>query len=135
MAIRPTRSLALRASCIALLVACGVALVPGFVRAQSFSSTSASTSGSTGNGGDGSGSIRSSVVLQVNGTTQLKTRYAWNISADETVGATRDSNGTAKHNLDFSVTAPGGYRLDITQTRTGMMQRNSDASGCDGSAD
>ncbi len=110
-----------------------LAAVPA--HAQSISSASASTTGSTANGGDTDGSVRSSVAVQINDGTTFKTRYAWNISADTTVGSTKDSNGTAKHNLTFNVTAPGGYRLDITQQRVGMVQRNSDASGCSGSAD
>jgi cysteine-rich repeat protein len=119
---------------VAAALACMLAAA-GPAAAQSISGASATTSGSTANSGDNDGSIRSSVVFQINTTTQLKTRYAWNISADTTVGATRDSNGTGKHNLSFNVTAPGGYRLDITQQRVGIMQRNSDASGCCGSAD
>lgn len=112
-----------------------VLLAAAPVRAQSISGASASTSGSTANSGDGDGSIRSCVAFQINTSTQLKTRYVWNISADTGVASTGDSNGTAKHNLSFNVTAPGGYRLDITQQRVGIMQRNSDVRGCDGAAD
>ena len=52
-------------------------------------------------------------------------RTAWK-SAARPPATTRDSNGTAKHNLSFNVTAPGGYRLDIHQDRVGIIQRNSD---------
>jgi cysteine-rich repeat protein len=119
------------------LVACLVATatVVGSAAGQTISGGSASTSGSTANGGGGDSSVRSSTNVQVNDGTTFKTRYAWNISADTTVGSTTDSNGTAKHNLSFNVTAPGGYRLNITQQRVGIIQRNSDASNCDGAAD
>lgn len=107
----------------------------GSVHAQSISSGSASTSGSTGNSGDGDGSRRSSVAVQVNDGTQFKTRFAWNLSADVGVFSTRDTNGTAQHNLSFNVTAPGAYYLTVDTQRTGDMNRRNDASGCDGSAD
>ncbi len=118
---------------LTVVVASAAGVAPA--AAQSISSASANTSGSTGNSGDNSGSIRSSVDIQINDGTTLKTRYAWNISADVTVGSSQDSNGTAKHNVSFNVTAPGTYRLDIAQQRVGIVQRNSDASNCDGSAD
>src|SRR5262249_40508179 len=34
-----------------------------------------------------------------------------------------------------NVTAPGGYRLDVAESFVGIVQRNSDVSGCDGAAD
>ena len=82
---------------LALLACMLAAAVPA--RAQSISGASASTSGSTGNSGDSDGSIRSSVATQINNGTTFKTRFAWNFSADVGVASTRDSNGTAKHNL------------------------------------
>src|SRR5262245_60174390 len=119
------------------VVAAAVASISslGVAHAQSISGASASTSGSTGNSGDADGSIRSSVAIQTNDGTTFKTRFAWNISADVTVFSTRDSNGTAKHNLSFNVTAPGAYYLDIDTQRKGDMNRINDASGCDGAAD
>jgi cysteine-rich repeat protein len=127
---RRIRSSALSVALLACLLAAGVP-----AGAQTISGASGSTSGSTGNSGDSDGSIRSSVATQINNGTTFKTRFAWNLSSDVGAASTRDSNGTAKHNLSFNVTAPGGYRLDITQERTGIVQRNSDISGCDGAAD
>ena len=71
----------------------------------------------------------------MNDGATLKTRYAWNVSADTTVFSTRDQNGTAAHNVSFNVTAPGAYFLTVSTQRTGDMNRINDASGCDGSAD
>ncbi len=102
---------------------------------QSISGAGASTSGSSSNSGSGDGSTRSSVAIQVNDGATLKTRYAWNVSADTTVFSTRDQNGTAVHNVSFNVTAPGAYFLTVSTQRTGDMNRINDASGCDGSAD
>jgi hypothetical protein len=116
---RPLHAVRVLAAIACLLAAAGPAA------AQAISGAAASTSGSTANGGDADGSVRSSVVFQINNTTQLKTRYAWNISADTTVGATRDSNGTARHNLSFNVTAPGGY---------GSTSRSSASASCSATA-
>jgi len=112
-----------------------VTMAGGMAHAQSISGASASTSGSTGNGGDGSGSRAASVAIQVNNGSQLKTRYAWNLSSDVGVFSTKDTNGSAQHNLSFSVTAPGAYLLTVDTSRVGDMNRANDASGCDGSAD
>jgi hypothetical protein len=122
------------ASCASLLVLC-LLLAAAPADAQSISSTSASTAGSTGNNGNSDGSVRSSVATQINDGTTFRTRFAWNLSADVGVASTRDANGSAQHNLAFNVTAPGGYRLDVAQQRQGIIQRNSDISGCDGAAD
>lgn len=103
--------------------------------AQSISGGAASTAGSTGDSGDSDGSRRSSVAIQQNDGTTFKTRFAWNLSADVGIFSTRDTNGSAQHNLSFNVTAPGAYYLDITTQRTGDMNRVNDASGCSGSAD
>src|SRR5882672_4933307 len=113
---------------LSMVLLAGLLATAAPVGAQSISGTSVTTSGSTGNGGDGSGSIRSSVATQINDGTTFKTRFAWNISADVGAFSTQDSNGTAKHNLSFNVTAPGGYRLDITQQRVGIVERHNDAS-------
>jgi hypothetical protein len=73
----------------------------------------ASTGGSTDNAGDGDGSRRSSVAIQINNGTTLKTRFAWNISSDVGIFSTRDTGGNAQHNLSFNVTAPGAYFLTV----------------------
>src|SRR5262249_42543122 len=65
-------------------------------------------------------------AFTANTSTTFTSRYAWNVNADTGVGSTRDESGSAQHNLSFSATAPGGYRLDITTSRVGMIQRNSD---------
>src|SRR5205085_4225690 len=102
--------------------------------AQGISGASASTGGSSANSGDTSGSTRSSVGFNTNNSGQIQTRFAWNISADVAAASTRDQSGTAQHDVSFTATAPGAYRLDIDTQRTGMIQRNSDVSGCDGQA-
>ncbi len=117
--------------------ACVVTLALGVrpVAAQSISGASTSTSGSTGNNGDTSGSTRASVAFTTNNSTTIATRFAWNVSADVGALSTRDQSGNAQHNISFDVTAPGGYRLDVSQSRVGIMQRNADVSNCDGAAD
>ncbi len=103
--------------------------------AAQISGASASTSGSTGNSGDSDGSRRSSVAIQINDGTTLKTRFAWNLSSDVGIFSTRDTNGNAQHNVSFNATAPGAYFLDVDTQRTGDMNRINDASGCDGDVD
>ena len=76
----------------------------------------------------------SSQILTNNGTT-LATRYAWNINTDIGAFSTADMSGSAHHNVDFSATAPGGYRLNITTSRQGDINRISDLLNCEGSAD
>ena len=82
-------------------------LAAGPAAAQSISGFSVSTAGSTGNSGNGDGATTSSVAIQTNTATQVKSRFAWNVSADTGVGSTRDQSGNAQHNVSFSVTAPG----------------------------
>src|SRR5207249_1309147 len=101
------------------------------------SSPSESTAGaSCSGGGGGDGDCRNSVSFSTasNGIT-FTSRYAWNINADTTIFSTHDTSGNAQHNISFSVTAPGAYFLTIDSRRTGDLNRISDASGCDGSAD
>ena len=129
--ITGTATRRLVALCAAILVG---ALAAGPAAAQSISGASASTGGSTGDSGNGDGSNRASVAISNDGST-LATRFAWNVSADTTVASTRQQNANAQHNISFNVTAPGAYRLDVSQSRVGIIQRNSDVSGCDGSAD
>jgi cysteine-rich repeat protein len=122
---------------VATLMA-GLVSIPALaatVFAQSISGASANTSGSTGNGGGDNDSRRSSVAIQIDNGAQLKTRFAWNISADIGIFSTADVNATAQHNLSFNVTAPGAYFLTVDTQRTGDMNRVNDLSGCDGAAD
>src|SRR5262245_3059221 len=100
------------------------------------SSSSTSASGSTcSGGGSGDGDCRFSVAPITNNANTYKTRYAWNINADTTIFNTHDTSGNAQHNVSFIATAPGGYRLDITENRVGALGLVNDASGCSGSAD
>src|SRR5262249_1128969 len=70
-----------------------------------------------------------------NDGTTFRTRYAWNINADIGAFSTQDVSGNAQHNLTFNASAVGGYRLDVTTTRNGDMNRISDIANCDRSAD
>jgi cysteine-rich repeat protein len=125
-----------RTTVVAVLLALvGTVSSHGSAHAQAISGGSASTSGSTGNSGDSDGSRLSSVAIQTNTATTFKTRFAWNLSSDVGIFSTRDTNGSAQHNLSFNVTAPGAYFLTVDTQRTGDMNRNNDASGCDGAAD
>jgi len=100
------------------------------------SSSSTSDAGSTCSGGGSTdGDCLHSTSVITNNSTTYKTRYAWNINADTTVFSTHDTSGNAQHNASFIATAPGGYRLDITENRVGDMGVANDASGCSGSAD
>ncbi|MCW5892535.1 MAG: hypothetical protein KIT14_18635 [bacterium] len=95
-----------------------------------------STTGSTCTGSNNSdGFCGFSSALQTNTGTTVRSRYAWNINADVGVGSTRDTSGNASHRVTFNAVAPGGYRLDVAQSRVGIMQRNDDAPGCDGASD
>ncbi len=128
----PTR----KAVAAALLIALASIASIDAASAQSISSVSATTAGSTGNSGDGDGSIRSSVgFVDPNDGTSFRTRFAWNLSADVGIFSTRQSTGSAQHNISFNVTAPGAYWLEVDTQRTGDLNRINDASGCDGSAD
>ncbi|MGH7786892.1 MAG: hypothetical protein ACRERC_08500, partial [Candidatus Binatia bacterium] len=81
------------------------------------------------------GSCAFSTQLQVNTGAQVKSRYAWNINADVGAFTTRDTSSSAKHNVSFSATAVGGYRLDVGTTRLGDMNRVDDLLNCSGAAD
>src|SRR2546429_2806247 len=121
------------------LTLCAVAgiMAPAGRAAAEIRTASPSTSGATcSGGGGGDGDCRNSVALSTanNGIT-FTSRYAWNINADTTVFSTHDTSGNAQHNLSLSVKAPGSYFLTVDTRRTGDMNRISDASGCDGSAD
>ena len=127
-----------RASTVCLALAVVIASIvgaAGTARAQAISGTSATTTGSTANSGDTSGSTRSSVAIQTNTASQVKTRFAWNVSADVGAFSTRDQQGLAIHNVAFNVTAPGAYFLTVAQNRVGVIQVNSDVLNCEGAAD
>src|SRR5207237_8238801 len=92
------------------------------------------SSASCSSAGSADGDCRNSVSVITNTATTYKTRYAWNINADTTVFSTHDTSGNAQHNVSFTATAPGGYRLDITEQRVGALGVVNDASGCSGPA-
>jgi cysteine-rich repeat protein len=97
-------------------------------------STAASTcSNPQGNAADGFSGC--SVATLVNDGTTLGTRYAFNVNADIGVFSTRDESSAATHAISFAATAPGGYRLDISTSRVGDLNRLSDIAGCEGSVD
>ena len=120
---------------VSFAVAALLAISAASAHAQAISGLSATTSGSTANSGDTSGSTRSSVAFTTNTAATVATRFAWNVSADVGIRSTRDQNGNAQHNISFNVTAPGGYRLDVSQSRVGVIERGADASNCAGAAD
>jgi hypothetical protein len=111
------------------------AFLPTIADAQ-LAGTSSGNSGSTcGGANNADGFCGSSTQELVDNGTTFQSRYAWNINADVGVFSTRDTSGNAQHNVSFNATAPGGYRLDITTSRSGDINRINDASGCDGAAD
>src|SRR5579862_8133083 len=119
-----------------VVVAVVVLVLTGPSAWAGLSGSTTSDSGSTCSGGGSTdGDCRHSVSEITNNSTTYKTRYAWNINADTTIFNTHDTSGNAQHNISFTATAPGGYRLDITENRVGDMGLNNDASGCSGSAD
>jgi hypothetical protein len=124
-----TRRLGTLAAVVLVIVAAG----PAYAQIGGASATTAGSSCGASNTADrfcGS----SAQILTNNGTT-LSTRYAWNINADIGIFSTSDMTGSAHHNVDFTATAPGGYRLNITTSRVGDINRLSDALNCDGAAD
>ena len=119
---------------LAVLVA-AVAFSPSAADAQLASVTNSITGNSCAGGSNTDGDCRNSVAFSVanNGTT-FTSRYAWNINADTGTASTRDESGTAQHNVSFTATAPGSYRLDIATTRNGDVNLNNDLVGCNGQA-
>jgi hypothetical protein len=100
------------------------------------SGATASVTGSTcSQANDADGSCTFSVSFTALSGATFTSRHAWNSNADVGIFSTRNQIGDGQHNVAFSATAPGSYRLDITTQRTGDLNRVSDASGCDGSAD
>jgi hypothetical protein len=117
-----------------LAIALGMALLPAVAQAQ-LSASSSSNAGSTCSGSNNSsGFCGSSTSVLTNTGTTFQSRYAWNINADVGIFSTRDTSGNAQHNVSFNATAVGGYRVDIGTSFVGIMQRNNDASGCNGQA-
>ncbi len=117
-----------------LTTVAGLVLAAATASAQISAVTQNATgsSGSPGNNVDGSTTFGSTVTL--NTGTSLQTRHSFNVNADIGALSTRDQNGTAVHNVSFSATAPGGYRLDLSTNRVGDLNRNSDVVNCDGNA-
>src|ERR1051326_260852 len=106
------------------------------VRAQLSSATDSALSATCSGGGSTDGDCRNSVAFSTaNEGTTFTSRYAWNINADTGVGSTHDTSGSARHDISFTATAPGGYRLDIVTSRFGDIQVRNDLTGCSGSAD
>ena len=127
---------AVRTTLVAAVLALVAMALPGRALAQLSSATNSTTGATCSGGGGADGDCRNSVSFSTanNGTT-FTSRYAWNINADTGTGSTHDTSGNAQHNVAFSATATGGYRLDISTTRNGDMNRISDIAGCDGRSD
>lgn len=63
----------------------------------------------------------SSAFSTVNNGTTFTSRYAWNVNGD--AGTVVTMSSTATHHVNFNATAVGGYRVDITATRIGDLNR------------
>lgn len=98
------------------------------------SSASIATSGCTGSANNTDGSTTCESAIATNNGTNLNTRFGLNVNSDTGIFSTDDQSGAATHRISFNATATGGYRLDIGTTRTGDLNRISDAPGCDGNA-
>jgi hypothetical protein len=119
---------------VLVAVVASLSLWAGSARAQ-ISGASVNNSGSScSSGNNGDAFCGSSTQTLTNNGTTLATRYAWNVNADIGALSTRDMAGTAAHHVAFTATAPGGYRLNISTSRAGMVQRNSDVLNCEGQA-
>ena len=113
-----------------------VLLVAAPARALLSGATDSNLAGFTCSGGASvDGDCQRSAAFTANTSSTFTSRYAWNINADTGVFSTHDTSSNAQHNITFTATAPGGYRLDISTSRVGALGRSSDASGCSGSAD
>ena len=128
-----------RARTLVLCTAAAVAavLVTGVPSWAQLSSPTDSATGATCSGaGSVDGDCRNTAAFSTaNDGTTFTSRYAWNINADTGVGSTHDTTGNAQHNVAFTATAPGGYRLDIVTSRFGDIRTINDLAGCSGSAD
>src|SRR5262245_1533949 len=92
----------------------------GTAQAQITSPVNSITGSSCSGGNNADGSCAESVAFSTpnNGTT-FTSRYAFNVNADTGAGSTRDESGSAVHNLSFSATAPGSYRLTFNSSFVG----------------
>ncbi len=102
----------------------GLAVLPArSVRAQISGATN-STTGTTC-----SGSMfwdcDHSVAFTNSTPTSFTSRYAWNINArsDQYLLPASTVDSAAQHNISFTVTAPAGFRLDVTTSRVGELSR------------
>src|SRR5690606_25774276 len=96
------------------LLLLAIAAWPATAAAQLSSASNSTTGASCSGGGSSDGDCRNSVGFSsANNGTTFTSRYAWNINADVGVGSTHDTSGTGKHNVSFTATAPGGYRVQI----------------------
>jgi len=106
----------------------------GRASAQISSATSTNAGSTCTGGNDTNGFCGSSTQVLTNNGSTFQSRYAWNVNADVGALSTRDESGNNTHTLNFTATAPGGYRLDISTSRTGALGRAADVSNCDGQA-
>jgi len=113
------------------------ALLGGSVREASAVITGASVASSalSGSGNTADGSTTGGAAIQTNNGINLNTRFEFNVNSDIGIFSTDDQSGAATHGITFNATAPGGYRLDITTSRVGDMNRINDLVGCNGAAD
>jgi hypothetical protein len=116
----------------ALIVAVAALASPA---AAQLSAISGSTSGSSCTSNSADRFCGFSRGTTASSGTSFTSRYAWNVNADVGALSTSDASGTASHNLSFSATAVGGYRIDVTTSRVGALGRISDLLNCEGSAD
>ncbi len=124
-----------RSACVLVLGFVWGTLLHGAVAYAGLASPSNNATGSSCSGSNNSdGFCGFSTSIPINTSTQLQFRYAWNINADVGIFSTRDTAGTATHNISFTATAVKGYQLNVTPQITGIAQVNNDASGCNGRA-
>jgi hypothetical protein len=118
----------------ALLMTALVAVLPstGWEQLSSPGTGGSTCTNPQANNGDGYSGC--GVAITTNTGTTVASRYEFNVNADTGVFSTRDESSAATNVLSFNATAPGGYRLDISTSRSGNMSRVNDASGCNGQA-
>src|SRR5262249_34495749 len=107
-----------------LILAIVSLLVAGTPADAQISGATVTASGSTGNESGADFYRQATPTIVTNNGPEVKTRFAWNLSADVPQGAgARSEPGTASHNVMFTVTAPGAYFLTITTSRLGDLNR------------
>jgi hypothetical protein len=122
-----------RGVCIA---AAGAVLLLASTALGQLSGATVDTTGSTCTGaGSPEGDCNGSADFIVNTATQLSTQFAWNVNANADAGGEYDTSGTAQHNIAFTATAPGAYKLTIQTQRVGDLNRIADDPSCQGSVD